>query len=62
MSTLSRLVTNYLRSLEKCYYIGAYDPLTIFNAKLCRESPLNGGFSVHISYKIIPRDQISLKN
>lgn len=41
-------------------FTGEYYPLTIFSAKKCKESALNGGFNIHISYKITPKDQISV--
>jgi len=49
-------------SLEKVFGIYVNCPLIIFKAKKCKLSARKGGFKAHNSYKIAPRDQISLYN
>jgi hypothetical protein len=52
----------FLISLEKDKGIGGYCPFTIFRAKKCKESALKGGLKAHNSYKITPKDHISVLN
>jgi hypothetical protein len=39
--------------------IAGYSPFTIFNANICNEFAMKGGWRAHNSYRTAPIDQIS---